>query len=88
MSAAKQYRKKPVVIEAWEMTSHWSCDDQAVFFGWCKPARFNLNGVLVIETLEGDMTVSAGDFIIKGVNGEFYPCKSDVFWKSYEVVSE
>jgi hypothetical protein len=36
--------------------------------------------------LEGDMTVSAGDFIIKGVNGEFYPCKSDIFAKTYEEV--
>lgn len=43
---------------------------------------------LVIDTLEGLMTASAGDFIIKGVNGEFYPCKPDIFEKSYELVEE
>jgi hypothetical protein len=39
---------------------------------------------LVIPTLEGDMTAEHGDWIIKGVNGEFYPCKPDIFEKTYE----
>lgn len=42
--------------------------------------------VLQIETLEGDMLVSENDFIIKGVNGEFYPCKPDIFKKTYEII--
>lgn len=40
----------------------------------------------VIETLEGEMTVSDGDYIIKGVQGEFYPCKPDIFHETYEIV--
>jgi hypothetical protein len=46
-----------------------------------------LNG-LVIETLEDDMTVMPGDFVIRGVHGEFYPCKPDIFAASYEAVAE
>jgi hypothetical protein len=45
-------------------------------------------GSLMIETLEGDMKANVGDYIIKGVNGEFYPCKPDVFFKSYKKVEE
>lgn len=44
------------------------------------------NPYLKIETLEGIMKVSVGDYIIKGVNGEFYPCKPDIFEKTYERV--
>jgi len=41
---------------------------------------------LIIETLEGDMKANKGDWIIKGLSGEFYPCKSDIFEKSYEII--
>ena len=41
---------------------------------------------MIIKTLEGDMTASVNDFIIKGVNGEFYPCKPDIFEKTYEAI--
>ena len=44
--------------------------------------------ILVIETLEGDMTARIGDWIIKGVKGEFYPCKPDIFETTYELVEE
>lgn len=43
---------------------------------------------LIIKTLEGDMVANRGDYIIKGVNGEFYPCKEDIFNKTYEIVGE
>lgn len=43
-------------------------------------------GTLMIRTLEGDMRANLGDWIIKGVNGEFYPCKPDIFLKTYEAV--
>lgn len=43
-------------------------------------------GKLLIETLEGTMEASQGDYIIKGINGEFYPCKPDIFEKTYEEV--
>lgn len=45
-------------------------------------------GKLKIKTLEGVMTADIGDYIIKGVNGEFYPCKPDIFEKTYEEVKE
>ena len=48
----------------------------------------NKGTTLVIHTLEGDMEASIGDYIIKGVNGEFYPCKPDIFAKTYEEVTE
>ena len=48
----------------------------------------NKGKTLVIHTLEGDMEASIGDYIIKGVNGEFYPCKPDIFAKTYEGVTE
>jgi hypothetical protein len=45
-----------------------------------------VRGGLVIKTLEGEHLASIGDYIIKGVNGEFYPCKPDIFHKTYEEV--
>jgi len=49
-------------------------------------ARRGADGGIIIPTLEGDMIASTGDYIIKGVNGEFYPCKPDIFKKTYEEV--
>lgn len=89
-----QYRKKPVVIEAIEWTG--SNFDQCMRFmgdnGGHKLAYEDAeeaakkSGSLFIRTLEGVMTAKKGDFIIKGVNGEFYPCKPDIFAKTYEEV--
>lgn len=82
-----QYRKKPVVIEALAYDGHNY--DEVV--GWIDSvqARHTLasspgDGVLMISTLEGEMTASSGDWIIKGVQGEFYPCKPDIFDATYE----
>lgn len=50
--------------------------------------QFIDNPYMYIETLEGTMKASVGDYIIKGVNGEFYPCKPDIFEKTYEEVAE
>jgi hypothetical protein len=52
---------------------------------WCKGKK-GLDGGIIISTLEGDMIANTGDYIIKGVNGEFYPCKPDIFKKTYEPV--
>ena len=72
----KQFRKKPVVIEA---EQYLPGNEMS------KEIPLNFNGESVnIETLEGSMRVSPGDWIIKGVNGEFYPCKPDIFEKTYE----
>lgn len=97
----KQFRKKPVVIEAvrWDGNNVEEIlefiygenpkDKMDESFKEFETLRKNIieNG-LKIDTLEGIMTASIGDYIIKGVNGEFYPCKADIFEKTYEVVSD
>jgi hypothetical protein len=88
MSEARRYRKKPVVIEAIQL--RWDT--------WSEMCNFvtvdGFHGVeddypkimAVIPTLEGDMIANEGDFIIRGVQGEFYPCKPDIFAATYEQV--
>lgn len=85
MSKVKKYKKKPVVIEAIQLTPE-NHDDAMEF---SKDLYFNeddghINNY-VVKTLEGDMVGNVGDFLIKGVNGEFYPCKPDIFEKTYEL---
>ena len=85
-----KYRKKPVVIEAMQWVGNYEeiCEfvgkeltrDATTLFQDGSPAN------LGIETLEGIMWASPSDWIIKGVNGEFYPCKPDIFEKTYEAV--
>jgi hypothetical protein len=78
------YRKKPVVIEAVQYTQE-SLMDLFDFMKEHLPLKINgVNYSITIPTLEGDMTASVNDFIIKGINGEFYPCKPDIFEKTYE----
>jgi hypothetical protein len=81
------YRKKPVVIEARQLTVR-SLDNVAQ---WCGARIVNdgsLTGVLSIPTLEGSMLAQWGDWIIKGVAGEFYPCKNEIFAATYEAYEE
>ena len=82
-----KYRKKPVVIEAEQFTEE-NKDRTYNFINCNRVAEFNSDGfpVLIIQTLEGDMTASLGDWVIKGVNGGFYPCKPDIFELLYEKV--
>lgn len=77
----QKFRKKPVVIEAIQFNGN---DKECISF--CKTAEYSddLIPSLIIPTLEGKMKCSIGDWIIKGVNGEFYPCKPDIFEKTYE----
>lgn len=79
-----KYRKKPVLIEAVQFVNsadiHEFCGDKIR-----EPVG---KDYLEIETLEGTMRASVGDYIIRGVNGEFYPCKPDIFEKTYEAVDE
>ena len=82
----KQYRKLPVVIEAiqWDGLNDI---DVLEFAGDNVEFRYRDNEVrLIIHTLEGNMNASIGDYIIRGVNGEYYACKPDVFVKTYEEV--
>jgi hypothetical protein len=83
------FRKKPVVIEA----RQWSggADEASCLCGWINGSGrvaiyHNDSGdcTFIIATLEGDHRASPGDWIIKGVRGEFYPCKPDIFDATYE----
>jgi len=82
------YRKKPVVIEAVQWDGMW--EDAQNILDFCDgDAHETLpptGRYLTINTLEGVMKVSPHDFIIKGVKGEFYPCKPDIFAATYEEV--
>lgn len=86
------YRKKPVVIEAEQFTDEMK--DRV--YSWAREIQLNVhpswdksgNPVLLIPTLEGEMAANLGDYIIKGVNGELYPCKPDIFEKTYELVGQ
>ena len=85
-----KYRKKPVIIEAIQ----WTGKNKKEITEFVGPmAEFEVAGskdnklyYLFINTLEGRMEASEGDYIIRGVNGEYYPCKPDIFDKTYEKV--
>ena len=93
-----KYRKKPVIIEAMK----WTGDSHRDMFNFIDGKDLNapiepsgknfyidhskVKGGLVIKTLEGEHLANIGDWIIKGVAGEFYPCKPDIFDKTYEKV--
>jgi len=81
-----KFRKKPVVIEAvrWTGTNH---GEIAVLVGDAWPGDVAPNPPgddLIIDTLEGEMRCQVGDWLVKGIKGEFYPCKPDIFEASYE----
>ncbi len=78
-----KYRKKPVVIEAVQYDDFHTGE----LNDFCGSSIFEpVGGSPFIRTLEGDMTISKGDWVIKGVKGEFYPIKSEIFFKTYEKV--
>lgn len=94
-----KYRKKPVIVEAIK----WDGDNELeiknfvgnnLIIDLVREPMLTEKGFipkwveLYIKTLEGDMKANRGDYIIKGVNGEFYPCKPDIFEKTYEEVEE
>ena len=99
MSEIKKYRKKPVTVEAVQLNNlnasnitHWigkdkaklNLESEAAYQVGKAPPVFSVT----IKTLEGDMKAIPGDYVIKGVNGEFYPCKPDIFDKTYEEVND
>lgn len=91
-----KYRKKPVVVEAFQLNARGLVGED-----WFWDAVTN-NDVIThdfgkyhenpawceIKTLEGTMIAHTGDYIIKGVNGELYPCKPDIFEQTYEVIAD
>ena len=86
----QKFVKKPVVIEAYQFDGNIRSIDNFPIseVGKFKVSSENGQYCLTIPTLEGDMKALPGDWIIKGVNGEYYPCKPDVFEKSYNVVED
>ena len=83
------YRKKPVVVKAVQYDGNFRCLD---IFSIQEVGKFKIGKevdgtpYLLIPTLEGEMKCSKWDYVIRGVNGEFYPCKPDIFEKTYEPV--
>lgn len=90
ISKRMKYRKKPVIIEAIQFEDNSDRIIEIHEFMGGDTIRVNYedkdNPYLKIETLEGIMKASVGDYIIKGVNGEFYPCKPDIFERTYKRV--
>lgn len=91
-----KFRKKPVVIEAVQWTGSNVDEVLALMLGSHDATRKDyvvseghkiLGGVLQIHTREGVMDANPNDWIIRGVKGEFYPCKPDIFAATYEPVS-
>jgi hypothetical protein len=94
-----KFRKKPVVIEAvrWAPSdTGMKRDEEREFFGFMRAdpqPDWRTEGLgakctVILATLEGEMTVSPGDWIIRGVQGEVYPCKPDIFDATYEQVDD
>lgn len=87
-----KYRKKPAVIDA---VQFYDDTENLIELGEFIKGAFDLrvsymnkSPVVLIPTLEGTMTANEGDYIIKGLKGEFYPCKPEIFVMSYELVTE
>ena len=87
MKLTKRARKKPVEIEYMQFTD----ESKNQVFNWVTGNSYPCfdnegNPTLKIQTLEGDMTALLGDYIIKGIQGEFYPCKPDIFLATYDLI--
>ena len=84
----KKYRKKPVIIEAMKLEN--SSESFSKAYAWLGDnVDFTAaqNGTFInVKTLRGTVSVRIGDYILKGVSGEFYPCKPDIFKQIYEEV--
>lgn len=86
-NTVQKYRKKPVVIEAVQFTG----ENGDAIYEWANPSGDAAEApitidlpILTIYTLDGNMEAKHGDYIIKGVKGEFYPCKPDIFEATYD----
>lgn len=80
----KRYIKKPIPIEALQIACN--LDEIQAFLGESGTMSLIIDSqdmTVIIHTLEGDMTAHFGDYIIKGIKGEFYPCRKDIFEESY-----
>lgn len=82
-----KYRKKPVIIEAIKYNGK-NMNEVQIKLGIPELQQEFTSDNIIIPTLEGDMTAKPGDFVIKGIKGEFYPCKPDIFESTYDPVGE
>lgn len=84
-----KFRKKPVVIEAIQYRNEGDLGDAIAFLGNSFESQQSLGSVtrLAIQTLEGVLYASEGDWLIRGIKGEHYACKPDIFEATYEPVS-
>lgn len=86
-----KYRKKPVEIEAIQYNGYNKTEIE--FYFGVQLGEYNDNGIkredfyLIIPTLEGNMKCMVNDYIIKDIAGELYPCKSDIFYQTYELIN-
>lgn len=78
-----RYRKKPIVIEALRFDG--SVKSAREIENWSRGSAKLAYTAMKVKTLEGEMTAEIGDWIIKGVKGEFYPCKPEIFSMTYEL---
>ena len=83
-----RFKKKPIIVEAIRWDGTMESTNRVAAFGGEKVAWWSNCSKMRCETLEGPLTVSVGDWIIKGFKGEFYPCKPDIFEATYEPVEE
>lgn len=86
-----QYRKKPVVVSAIQYDGKWDTVQQMIkTLGMEPPVTWHMRGrpYMEISTLEGVMKANVGDWIIRGIKGECYPCKPDIFECTYEKVGK
>lgn len=84
----KKYQKKPVTIEAVQWDGSEASEKEVLDFCGEFAESLWLVDKIRISTLEGNVDASVGDYIIKGVHGEFYPCKPDIFAETYTEVTE
>lgn len=87
---AVKYRKKPVVVEAMQFTG--GAQRATPVIDWVLAsggtARYHDDDTIAIDTLEGTMSARSGWFVIRGVQGEFYPCEPEIFAQTYEPVQD
>lgn len=95
MIKAKKYRKKPVVVYAFrfdvdmkDKDGEWYVPDWAVEAYESGTLFYKDAGELYVKTIEGDLHVSVGSYVLRGVKGELYPVRKDIFEETYEEVEE
>lgn len=90
-----KYRKKPVIIDAFQLNARglieeewfWNAVNEGIIVIYCF-GNHPKDAYCDIKTLEGTMRANAGDYIIRGIKGEIYPCKPDIFDKTYELADK